>query len=240
MTDDGLSDLHQRRLQAALVRYRASADLRALGEAFAAARAAVDSRRSDGREVVRRPATVAGREGQEERLPAGLPAVEEFVEVAAGAARQAAEASLRMLWDSLALESRAPAWTGREVASARTAIVLALTREDPAALTDMQASLRRVGAGRVASLLVEGLSLSGEPTWRRVLGERYQSVFHRCAPRTGSANRGLGAVLSGDRRAGEALSRQLASWISDGADPRQLASIVESVVVHYRTPPQLA
>jgi hypothetical protein len=79
-----------------------------------------------------------------------------------------------------------------------------------------------------------------EAAWERALGERYESVRRRYAPRTRSRSRGLRDAVRSDEHTRDALGRQLARWLADGADFSSLAVELEAAFVHTRTPGAMA
>ena len=102
-----------------------------------------------------------------------------------------------------------------------------------------QAGLRAVAAPRFAELLCRELAES-EEAWTRALGERYESVRHRCARRTTWRSLGLSDLLRGDEAlapGGHSPSRAL-----DGRrrPAPTLAGELEAAIVHARTPARFA
>ena len=100
--------------------------------------------------------------------------------------------------------------------------------------------LLRLSADRWAALLTADLRHADEDLWRRVLGERYESVWRRCAPRGRWRTRELADLLARDEDAAAAMQRRLSHWLAAGADIERLASEVEAAFVANRTPQQLA
>lgn len=112
----------------------------------------------------------------------------------------------------------------------------------PAAQTNparLQAGLRSLAAARFAELLGQELADS-EEAWTRALAGRYDSVRHRCAPRTTRRSRGLSELLQSDEHAREAVVAGLERWLATGARLGVLADVLEAAVVHARTPARLA
>jgi hypothetical protein len=78
-----------------------------------------------------------------------------------------------------------------------------------------QAGLRTLGAPRFAELLCREMAES-EEAWTRALGDRYESVRHRCARRTTWRSLGLSELLRGDELSRVAVTRRLERWMADG------------------------
>jgi hypothetical protein len=73
-----------------------------------------------------------------------------------------------------------------------------------------------------------------------VLGERYESVWRRCAPRGRWRTRELADLLAKDDPVAAAMQRRLSRWLADGADVERLPSELEAAFVQTRTPDRLA
>lgn len=220
------------RLREALARYRARAVPAELEGGFAAATAIVTALNGPG---------VAARADLEEMrgLARALPEFGELLSSAAGEAERLVFAGTAELWGALGLRSAAPAWTSAEWETARMVFACACT---PAAQTTparLQAGLRSLAAGRFAELLGQELAQS-EEAWTRALADRYESLRHRCAPRTTWGSRGLSELLRADESARRAVVARLERWLADGARLGALAAELEAAVVHARTPARIA
>jgi hypothetical protein len=220
------------RLRVALARYRARSVPAELEGGFAAATAIVTALNGS---------AGSARADLEEmrRLARALPEFGELLSSAAGEARRLVFAGTAELWNVLGLRSRAPEWTSAEWETARMVFACACT---PAAQTNparVQTGLRSLAAGRFAELLVQELA-DGEEAWMRALGDRYESVRHRCAPRTPRRSRGLAELLLTDESARLAVVTRLERWLVSGARLVALADELEAAVVHARTPARLA
>jgi hypothetical protein len=220
------------RLRDALAHHRATAAPEDLEAGFGAARAVVASvtqPRPDGRPDVE----------EMRRLAAQLAEFGEFVSVAADEAGRLARVAITSLWAELGLRSPPPAWTPPERDAARMLFACACAPgqdPDPARLRD---GLRALAAGRLAGLLAAELAGS-EDAWERALGDRYQSVRHRCAPRTTWRSRGLSELLREDERSRAAVTARLARWLAGGGAAAALGAELEAALVHARTPPRFA
>lgn len=220
------------RLRDALAHHRATAAPEDLEAGFGAARAVVASvaqPRPDGRPDVE----------EMRRLAVQLPEFGEFVSVAADEAGRLARAATTSLWAQLELRSPPPAWTPPERDAARMLFACACAPgqdPDPSRLRD---GLRALAAGRLAGLLAAELAAS-EDAWERALGERYQSVRHRCAPRTTWRSRGLSDLLREDERSRAAVTARLERWLAGGGAAAALGAELEAALVHARTPPRFA
>jgi hypothetical protein len=100
--------------------------------------------------------------------------------------------------------------------------------------------LLRLAADRWAGLLASELHGGDEAMWRRALGERYDSVRQRYAPRTRKTTGSLTDLLAQDHRPLEALHRRLSRWLAEGREFDGLAAEVEAAFVQTRTPHRLA
>ena len=81
---------------------------------------------------------------------------------------------------------------------------------------------------------------SGEGLWRRVLSDRYESVWRRCAPRGRFRTRELADLMARNDAVAGALQRRLARWLAEGAQVERLPAEVEAAFVQSRTPDRLA
>jgi hypothetical protein len=100
--------------------------------------------------------------------------------------------------------------------------------------------LLKLAADRWAGLLVGELRSADEDLWRRVLGERYESVWRRFAPRGRWRTRELADLIAGDDDVAAAMQRQLSRWLAEGGHVDRLPDQVEAAFVHSRTPDRLA
>jgi len=222
---------HLQQLRAALGRYRSTAAPAELSGAFPAAGAMVGT-------IVR---SVDGRPELEQlrHLADALPEFGELLTAATGEAERVICAGTAGVWGALGLRSTAPAWTPAERDAARMVFACACApalRMDP---VRFQAGLRSVAAPRFAQLLCRELSES-EEAWTRALGDRYESVRHRCARRTTWRSLGLADLLRGDEVSRKAVTRRLERWMADGAPLPTLAGELEAAIVHARTPARFA
>jgi hypothetical protein len=223
---------YRRALRDALGRYRGGSQLRDLEGAFVAAGGLVStiSERAPG-----------DRPDLEElrHLALALPEFGELLSSAAGAAEQVVCAGTAGIWHMLGLSTAALSWTSTEREAARMVFACACV---PAPLRDAartQSGLRALAAGRFARLLCAELADS-EDAWVRALGDRYDSVRHRCAPRTSRRSRGLSELLRADDAARHAVATRLERWMADGGVLPALAGELEAAVVHARTPAKFA
>ncbi|MGA8336005.1 MAG: hypothetical protein WB761_14765, partial [Solirubrobacteraceae bacterium] len=100
--------------------------------------------------------------------------------------------------------------------------------------------LLKLSADRWAALLMADLRQADEDLWRRVLAERYESVWRRCAPRGRWRTRELADLLANDDATAAAMQRRLARWLANGAAVERLPGEVEAALVETRTPDRLA
>jgi hypothetical protein len=222
---------HLQQLRAALTRYHALDAAPELVGAFAAATAMV------GTMVVhsgRRPDLE-----QMRRLVTTVPDFGELVSCAADEAERAVCAGTASLWRSLGLRSTAPTWSLAERDAAKMVFACACaptTHSNPARL---QGGLRALAAPRFAALLCRELAES-EEAWTRALGERYESVRHRCARRTTWRSLGLSELVRGDDVSRRAVATRLERWMANGGLLPALAGELEAAIVHARTPARFA
>jgi hypothetical protein len=222
---------HLLALRAALGRYRTSAAPTELSGAFPAAGAMIATMLT----------SVDGRPELEQlrRLAHTLPEFGELLSAAAGEAERAVCAGAVGVWRTLGLRSTAPSWTPAEHDAARMVFACACApamRMDPGRF---QAGLRAVAAPRFAELLCRELAES-EDAWTRALGDRYESVRHRCARRTTWRSLGLSDLLRGDETSRKAVTTRLERWMADGGLLGTLAGELEAAIVHARTPARFA
>lgn len=222
---------HLQELRAALGRYRSTAAPAELSGAFPAASAMVGTmvRSVDGRPELE----------QLRHLADTLPEFGELLSAATGEAERVICAGAAQVWGALGLRSTSPSWSPSERDAARMVFACACAptlRMDP---VRFQAGLRAVGAPRFAQLLCRELAES-EEAWARALGERYESVRHRCARRTTWRSLGLSDLLRGDERSRQAVTRRLERWMADGGLLPALPGELEAAIVHARTPARFA
>jgi hypothetical protein len=227
---EAAAQLH--RLREALARYRARSAPAELEGGFAAATAIVSS--------LNGTAGSARADLEEMRaLSRALPEFGELLSSAAGEAERLVFAGTAQLWGALGLRSAAPAWTSAEWETARMVFACACTPAAQSNPARLQAGLRSLAAARFAELLAQELAES-EEAWTRALAGRYESVRHRCAPRTTWRSRGLSELLGADEGARQAVVLRLERWLAAGARLGALADELEAAVVHARTPARLA
>ncbi len=222
---------HLQQLRAALARYRATAASTELSQAFPAATALLGTVLSP----------VDGRPELEElrRLANTLPEFGELLSGAAAEAERVVCAGTVGVWRTLGLRSTAPSWTPAERDTARMVFACACAptmRMDP---VRFQTGLRAVAAPRFAELLCRELAES-EEAWTRALGDRYESVRHRCARRTTWRSLGLSDLLRGDEQSRKAVVARLERWMAGGGALPSLAGELEAAIVHARTPARFA
>jgi hypothetical protein len=222
---------HLQQLRAALGRYRSTSAPAELASAFPAAAVMVATmvRSADGRPELE----------QLRHLADTLPEFGEFLTAAAGEAERVIRVGTTGVWRALGLRSTPPSWTPAERDTARMVFACACApamRMDP---VRFQAGLRALGAPRFAELLCREMAES-EEAWTRALGDRYESVRHRCARRTTWRSLGLSELLRGDELSRVAVTRRLERWMADGGILPTLASELEAAIVHARTPARFA
>lgn len=220
-------------LRAALDRYQASRSPATLDVAFAAAARAVAERRG---ERAGEPPNVTELEWLFEEIPE----YEELVEVAVSQTERSVESAGARLWDWFALETTPPTWNDGERSRARLLVACACAPLDEQVVGWLGPRLLKLSADRWAALLTAEVRRAGEDLWRRVLGERYESVWRRCAPRGRFRTRELSHLLSSDEATAEAMRRRLSRWLAAGADIKRLPSELEAAFVETRTPDRLA
>jgi hypothetical protein len=231
---EGLGDAHPVvALRAALDRYERARSPAALDLAFAAAARAVAERRG---ERSGEPPEVT----ELERLFEEIPEYEELVEVAVHETERSVEAAGARLWEWFGLESSSPTWNEGERSRARLLVACACAPLDEQVVGWLGPRLLKLSADRWAALLTADLRRTEEDLWRRVLGERYESVWRRCAPRGRWRTRELSDLLARDDATAAAICRRLSRWLADGADVTRLPSVLEAAFVETRTPDRLA
>lgn len=231
---DGRGSAHPvPRLSSALERYAESPSPAALDEAFAAAAQAVAELRGERANV---PPGVS----EVSRLFEELPDYERLVELAVGETERSVQAAGARLWGWFGLSTPPPTWNQSERARARLLVACACAPLDERVVKWLAPRLLRLAADRWAALLTAELRGVDEELWRRVLGDRYESVWRRCAPRGRWRTRELADLLIHDEVVAESLQRQLARWLADGARIERLRDELEAAFVHARTPDRLA
>jgi hypothetical protein len=220
-------------LRAALDRYEQGRSAQALDVAFAAAARAVAEVR--GERADETPSVDEIR-----LLFEDLPDYERLVEVAVGETERSVEAAGARLWEWFGLGSEPPRWNEGERARARLLVACACAPLDSHVGRWLGPRLLRLAADRWAGLLTEELRRTDEGLWRRVLGERYESVWRRCAPRGRWRTRELADLMASDDAVAAAMRGRLARWLADGAQIERLPSEVEAAFVQTRTPDRLA
>lgn len=218
-------------LRTALGRYRATGSAADLSGAFPAAGGVIGA--------LQIPA--GGRPDLEElrHLADTLPEFGELLWAAAAEAERVVCAGTIGVWRWLGLRSAAPTWTPAERDAARMVFACACAPTMPMDSARFQAGLRALAAPRFAELLCRELAES-EEAWTRALGDRYESVRHRCARRTTWRSLGLSELLRDDEISRSAVTRRLERWVADGGVVASLAAELEAAVVHARTPARFA
>ena len=220
-------------LRTALERYGRARSPAELDTAFAAAARAVAERRG---ERANEPPDVT----ELERLFEEIPEYEELVELAVDETERSVESAGARLWDWFGLGSPPPTWNEGERSRAKLLVACACAPLDAQVVGWLGPRLLRLSADRWAALLTADLRRAGEDLWRRVLGERYESVWRRCAPRGRWRTRELADLLAKDDATAAAMRRRLSRWLADGADVKRLPSELEAAFVQTRTPDRLA
>jgi hypothetical protein len=231
---EGVSDDNELvHLRSALAQYEHSPSPVALDEAFVAAAATVAALRGDRADE---PADAA----EVRELMSRLPEFERLVVWAVEEAERAASAGLTALWQWFGLSSAAPAWDEAERSGARVIVACACAPLQASGAGQLRMRLRRLATPRWARLLTDELTASDEAVWRRALGDRYESVHRRYAPRGRWRAGELRDVLAKDDRTVEALRSRLARWLTDSGDFATLPAELEAAFVQSRTPSSLA
>jgi hypothetical protein len=204
-----------------------------LDVAFAAAARAVAERRG---ERANEPPDVT----ELERLFEELPDYERLVNVAVEQTERSVGAAGVRLWKWFGLESSPPTWNEGERSRARLLVACACAPLDEQVVRWLGPRLLRLSSDRWASLLTADLRRADEDLWRRALGERYESVWRRCAPRGRWRTRELAHLLATDEATAAAMQRRLSRWLAEGADIERLPSELEAAFVQKRAPDRLA
>jgi hypothetical protein len=151
-----------------------------------------------------------------------------------------AAAAAARLWRWLGFRSEPPAWDEAELARARLLVACACAPLDGRGAQWLGPRLQRLAAARWAQLIVDELREADEEWWRGALGERYESVRQRCAPRTTWRTRGLSVLTGSDARTRSTLQARLERWLAAGGDLARLPGELEASLVQSRTPARLA
>jgi hypothetical protein len=220
-------------LRAALDRYEKARSARALDVAFAAAAAAVADLRGE-------RASVPPDVGELRSLFERLPEYERLVEISVSETERSVQAAGARLWAWFGLSTEPPRWDEGERARARLLVACACAPLDSQVAVWLGPRLLKLAADRWAGLLVGELRRADEDLWRRVLAERYESVWRRFAPRGRWRTRELADLMAGDDDVARAMQRQLSRWLAEGGHVEGLAEQVEAAFVHARTPDRLA
>jgi hypothetical protein len=220
-------------LRAALIRYELSASSAALDEAFVAAAAGIAVMRGEGRSE---PADAE----EARRLMSQLPDFEQLVAVAVRAAERSAHAAAGELWRWFGLSSVPPSWDETERSGARVLVACACAPLDARGASWLRPRLLRLAAQRWAAILIAELCAGDDGLWRRALGERYDSVHKRYAPRSRWRTHQLSELLGANARTVDALRDRLARWLSEGGDFESLSGELEAAFVATRSPAHLA
>ena len=239
-TDDGTSPqtrggglLPIQALRLALDDYEERRSPRTLDLAFSSAARAVAELRGE-------RASAPPELGEVRKLFQELPEYEELVNLAVSETEHSVQAAGARLWDWFGLVTPPPRWNDGERARARLLVACACAPLDEQGVRWLGPRLLKLAADRWAALLTAELRGADEQLWRRVLGDRYESVWRRCAPRGRWRVRELSDLLERDGEVVASLERQLAHWLRDGARMERLTDEVEAAFVHTRTPDRLA
>jgi hypothetical protein len=220
-------------VRAALERYDAERSGHALGSAFvAAARAVAEVRGERARET---PELAEVR-----RLFDELPDYERLVNLAVSETERGVEAAGARLWAWFGLTGESPRWNEAERSRARLLVACACAPLDSHVGEWLGPRLLRLAADRWAGMLIGELRQADEELWKRVLGERYESVWRRCAPRGRWRTRELADLIARDDEVAATMQRRLSRWLAEGGQIERLPSEVEAAFVHIRTPDRLA
>jgi hypothetical protein len=220
-------------LRAALERYELARSPAALDAAFVAAARAVAERRG---ERANEPPEVT----ELERLFDEIPEFEELVDVAVEETERSVESAGARLWECFDLESTPPTWNEGERSRARLLVACACAPLDEQVVGWLGPRLLKLSADRWAALLTADLRRADEDLWRRVLAERYESVWRRCAPRGRWRTGELADLLAKDDATAAAMQRRLSRWLAEGADIARVPSELEAAFVQKRAPHRLA
>lgn len=233
------------RLRGALRRYRDHGIPGALEAAFAAAAAIVAAAEMEAQPApdrARGPHQAPGGRADLERLrhlAFAIPDLGELLSCAANEAQRAVEEGVGLLWMAIGLRGTAPSWTAEEWEAARMVFACACAPAPAPPPARLRESLRTLAAGRFAKAMSDALALDEAP-WRRALGDRYDSVRHRCAHRTTWRSRGLAELVRTDESARAAVTARLERWICAGGEASLLAGELEAALVHASARPRFA
>ena len=222
-----------RSLRLALDRYEADRSARAMDVAFLAAARAVAEVRGE-------RAQVAPELSELRSLFDELPDYERLVNVAVSETERSVEAAGARLWASFGLTGESPRWNDGERSRARLLVACACAPLDSHVGEWLGPRLLTLAAERWAGLLVGELRRADEDMWRRVLGDRYESVWRRCAPRGRWRTRELAELIARDDDVAGAMQRRLSRWLAGGGHIERLPAEVEAAFVLRRTPDRLA
>jgi hypothetical protein len=230
---EGASPAPVELLGQALERYEQNRSPAALDQAFGAAAAAVAGLRGS---RAGEPADAV----EVRRLMDQLPEFDRLVSIAVHEAERAAHLAAQRLWEWFGLRSAPPAWNQNERSAARVVVASACAPLQGRGAAWLRPRLLRLAADRWAAALAAELRTADEALWRRALGERYESVRQRYAPRTRRRSGTLSQVFSKDERPVTALHTRLSRWLAEGGEFDGLPAEVEAAFVHARTPARLA
>lgn len=220
-------------LSSAVLRFEDDGSPASLDQAFAVAAAAVATVRGERAGV---PPDV----DEVRELFQQFPDFERLVSIAAGQAEDAAAAGGERVWQRLHFPGEAPRWNGGELSRARLLVACACAPLDGRGSQWLGPRLQRLAADRWAEEIVDRLRTAEEHWWREALGERYESVRRRYAPRTAWRTRDLAELPRSDAGTRDALRTRLARWLANGGEPGALAEELEAALVTSRTPDRLA
>jgi hypothetical protein len=224
---------HLEALREALDRYGATGAPSALDHAFLRAASAIAVLRGE-RAEERADAT------EVKALMVRVPEFDALVEAAVNEAERSANSGAQQVWDWFGLRSPAPVWDPQERAGARLLVAFACAPLDQDGPVRLRSRLRRLASKRWAGLLVSELTAADDAPWRRALGERYESIRRRYAPRSKWHTRQLTAALSSDPALTDALRTRLGRWLAEDADFNDLRAELEAAFVQTRTPGRIA
>lgn len=220
-------------LRSAVARYEDGRTPASLDAAFAVAAAAVATLRGE-------RAALPPDVDEVRALFRRLPDFELLVSIAAAHAERSAAVGGERLWRTLRLTGEPPRWSESELARARLLVACACVPLDGHETRWLGPRLQRLAAERWAAQIVDRLRGADEQWWRDTLGERYESIRVRYAPRTAWRTRGLAILLESDANTRTALKERLARWLTNGGDPSRLPDELEAALVTSRTPARFA
>lgn len=220
-------------LRVALVRYETTGSAAMLDQAFVAAAGAVAALRGA---RAGEPAEVDELRGLMDQLPE----FHQLVTTVVDEAERWAHAGAQGLWSWFGLTAGAPRWNDAERSGARLLVARACAPLEPGGVDWLRSRMLRLAAERWAGELTDQLCHSKEDLWRRVFGERYESIRSRYAPRTAWRTRELSRVLASDASTVDAIRRRLTGWLETSRDLDRLPTELEAAFIETRTPPRLA